>query len=54
MVERLSTGAIGAVYKALDTVLDHPVAVKCIRLDTSFADRFRQASELDSEPTFWD
>ena len=38
LVERLSTGAIGAVYKALDTVLDRPVAVKCVRLDTPFAD----------------
>ncbi len=38
LVERLSTGAIGAVYKALDTILDRPVAVKCVRLDTPFAD----------------
>jgi serine/threonine protein kinase len=38
LVERLSAGAIGAVYKALDTVLDRPVAVKCVRLDTPFAD----------------
>ena len=39
IVERLSTSAIGAVYKALDTILDRPVAVKCVRLDTPFADR---------------
>jgi serine/threonine-protein kinase len=39
IVERLSTSAIGAVYKALDTVLDRPVAVKCVRLDTPLADR---------------
>lgn len=39
IVERLSTSAIGAVYKALDTVLDRPVAVKCLRLDTPFADQ---------------
>ena len=39
IVERLSAGAIGAVYKALDTILDRPVAVKCVRLDTPFADR---------------
>ena len=38
IVERLSTGAIGGVYKALDTILDRPVAVKCIHLDTPFAD----------------
>jgi serine/threonine protein kinase/tetratricopeptide (TPR) repeat protein len=38
IVERLSTGAIGAVYKALDTILDRPVAVKCVHLDTPFAD----------------
>jgi len=38
IVERLSTGAIGGVYKALDTILDRPVAVKCINLDTPFAD----------------
>ena len=38
LVERLSAGAIGAVYKALDIVLDRPVAVKCVRLDTPFAD----------------
>ena len=38
-VDRLSTGAIGAVYKALDTILDRPVAVKCVRLDTPFADQ---------------
>jgi serine/threonine protein kinase len=39
IVERLSTGAIGAVYKALDTILDRPVAVKCIHLDTPFAEQ---------------
>ena len=39
IVERLSTSAIGAVYKALDTVLDRPVAVKCVRLDTPLADQ---------------
>ena len=39
IVQRLSTGAIGAVYKALDTILDRPVAVKCVRLDTPFADQ---------------
>ncbi len=39
IVERLSTGAIGAVYKALDTILDRPVAVKCVHLDTPFADQ---------------
>ncbi|TDI35006.1 MAG: hypothetical protein E2P02_28815 [Acidobacteria bacterium] len=39
IVERLSTGAIGAVYKALDTVLERPVAIKCVRLDTPFANR---------------
>ena len=38
LVERLSAGAIGAVYKARDIVLDRPVAVKCVRLDTPFAD----------------
>jgi serine/threonine-protein kinase len=38
IVERLSTGALGGVYKALDTILDRPVAVKCINLDTPFAD----------------
>jgi serine/threonine protein kinase len=38
IVDRLSTGAIGGVYKALDTILDRPVAVKCIHLDTPFAD----------------
>ncbi len=38
IVERLSTGAIGGVYKALDTILDRPVAVKCINLDTPFAE----------------
>jgi serine/threonine protein kinase/tetratricopeptide (TPR) repeat protein len=38
IVERLSTGAIGGVYKALDTILDRPVAVKCIHLDTPFAE----------------
>ena len=38
IVERLSTSAIGGVYKALDTILDRPVAVKCINLDTPFAD----------------
>ncbi len=39
IVERLSTCAIGAVYKALDTILDRPVAIKCVRLDTPFAGR---------------
>lgn len=39
IVDRLSTSAIGAVYKALDTVLDRPVAVKCVRLDTPLADQ---------------
>ena len=39
IVERLSTSALGAVYKALDTVLDRPVAVKCLRLDTPLADQ---------------
>ncbi|MGH9318489.1 MAG: protein kinase domain-containing protein [Vicinamibacteria bacterium] len=39
IIERLSAGAIGAVYKALDTILDRPVAVKCIHLDTPFADQ---------------
>ncbi|HEY7818003.1 MAG TPA: serine/threonine-protein kinase, partial [Vicinamibacteria bacterium] len=38
IVERLSTGALGGVYKALDTILDRPVAVKCINLDSPFAD----------------
>ena len=38
-MERLSTGAIGAVYKALDTILERPVAIKCVRLDTPGADR---------------
>ncbi|HXV62640.1 MAG TPA: protein kinase [Vicinamibacteria bacterium] len=38
LVERLSAGAIGAVYMGLDTVLDRPVAVKSVRLDTPFAD----------------
>ena len=38
IVERLSAGAIGAVYKALDTILDRPVAVKCLHLDTPFAE----------------
>ncbi len=38
IVERLAAGAIGGVYKALDTILDRPVAVKCINLDTPFAD----------------
>jgi serine/threonine protein kinase len=38
IVERLSTGAIGGVFKALDTILDRPVAVKCINLDSPFAD----------------
>ena len=39
IVERLSTGTIGAVYKALDTILERPVAIKCVRLDTPGADR---------------
>ena len=39
IVDRLSTSAIGAVYKALDTVLDRPVAVKCVRLDTPLAEQ---------------
>ena len=39
IVERLSTSALGAVYKALDTILDRPVAIKCVRLDTPFAER---------------
>jgi serine/threonine-protein kinase len=39
IVERLSAGAIGAVYKALDTILDRPVAVKCVNLDTPFAEQ---------------
>ena len=38
-MERLSTSALGAVYKALDTILDRPVAIKCVRLDTPFAER---------------
>jgi serine/threonine protein kinase len=38
IIDRLSAGAIGGVYKALDTILDRPVAVKCIHLDTPFAD----------------
>jgi len=38
IVERLSASALGGVYKALDTILDRPVAVKCINLDTPFAD----------------
>jgi serine/threonine-protein kinase len=38
LIERLSTGAIGGVYKALDTILDRPVAVKCVHLDTPFAE----------------
>jgi serine/threonine protein kinase len=39
IIERLSAGAIGAVYKALDTILDRPVAVKCVHLDTPFAEQ---------------
>ena len=39
MVERLSSGPIGSVYKALDTILDRPVAIKLLRLDTPFADQ---------------
>ena len=38
-VERLSAGAVSSVYKALDTVLDRPVAVKCIHLDTPFSEQ---------------
>ena len=59
IIERLSTGAIGGVYKALDTILDRPVAVKCINLDTPFADhgpdelRERFVREARIAASFW-
>jgi len=43
IVERLGTGAFGSVYRAQDTFLNRPVAVKSIRLDTTVDPEHRKA-----------
>jgi serine/threonine-protein kinase len=43
IVERLGTGAFGSVYRAQDTFLNRPVAVKSIRLDTTLDPEHRKA-----------
>ena len=43
MLCRLGVGAFGSVYKALDSFLNRPVAVKSIRLDTSLDPAQRKA-----------
>jgi serine/threonine protein kinase len=43
IVERLGTGAFGFVYRAQDTFLNRPVAVKSIRLDTTLDPEHRKA-----------
>jgi serine/threonine protein kinase len=43
IVARLGTGAFGSVYRAQDTFLNRPVAVKSIRLDTTLDPEHRKA-----------
>lgn len=43
VVDRLGDGAFGSVYRAQDTFLNRPVAIKSIRLDTSLDAEQRKA-----------